>query len=333
MPTILSDKAFQAHFRELGKQLKENPDALTTDEVIADIKQQMKMPATNTSTLLGWDWREGKGEEIFTQFTSLFLETHKVSAVQAQEIRSIFENAENQWYLYGLKKNLNTQLAVNEQLKEELTDPGLKVMGTLLNQRIESIQNETKTVMKSKEKFAKFELISKVISIGMATVGLGAMASGLVMAMAAVSIPLVIITTTVGASLALLSAIPLGFQLFFGARKDRKESMIDRNTQEIQKMMNFYNKMKDGEASSFLDKLRASDSAILTKEENLKPIVDLYEYEEKARELREKIKEVENAFATRLDISEVEQLKELRPQREALQKYLTLVQTLRDKLG
>lgn len=331
MPTILSDRAFQVHYRKLGKQLKKNPDALTINQVIADIREQVVRAPSSERKMPAWRWKkeELKGEEIFTRFTSLFFEKHKVSANEAQEIRAIFESAGNSVYMNALKKELDTQLTVSEKLEGKLDNPTLKDMGKLLNQRIEFLQNKTKPQMKSKEKFSKLENISKMIRKGMMGVGFGVAIGSVIGGFSGVLLPIVAIPFFAGMALGILAIIPLGIELFCGLKRKRAEKVINRNTQEIQKMMDFCNKMKDADVIRFLEALRASDSSILSKEGNLKSIVDLYENEEKVGELKDTIKELENVLS---DFSEPVKQESLGGLRAALQRHATKAQALRTQL-
>lgn len=335
MPTILSDKAFQAHYRELSKQLKNEPGTLNTDHLIQDIKDHMKLPVPSPRKLLGWrsQWKELKGAEIFTQFTSLFLETHLVNSTQAQELRSIFETVGSSASSRTLSKVLNAQLIVNETLDQVGDTSSSQVMRQFLNQRIANLQDDTKTVMKAKEKLGKIENISRIISRGMITVGVGSIFSSAILAMSVVSIPASIVLFTAGAILSILSLIPLGIQIYSGSEKDNKEKVIYQNTQEIERMMDFYKKMHESDVMRFLEELNPSDSATLSKNENLIPIIDLYENEGEFREIQNKIIELERESPTGSTNSTSEKEKAITALRAKMDSHLAEIKKLRDQLN
>lgn len=330
MPTVLASKQFQNQYKEWIKQYKADPARFEAENVFQKITNDLSQLETDNANKNPWSAKDLKGLTLFTEFTSLFLETHKISETQVNEITQIirqpralkpehhYVQGPRESHPYGLEikieaqiKDLESHLLASEELTSADRTPKSKIVENLDNKIITFQRNLKDDLMKRKvlhQKARKSTILGVVSAIGIVGAVIGAAILTGVLAT-----PLFLLGgLVVGLGISIASALLFGNRDKYKTEEANMIREIDTKNEEIHRLVKMKQLAETKDFQAFAEQIDPLKlDAIIEDDSKLTQLLELFSAEKTANELKDRIGKWQSKDSKSQRKLEIERLNQL----------------------
>lgn len=309
MPTVLASKQFQNQYKEWIKQYKANPARFEVQTVFQKIGNDLSALQSDNENKTPWSAKDLKGLTLFTEFTSLFLETHKIPETQVDQITQIIKQPRvmkpERWYSYDgsgefhpyeLERKIEAQIKDLEShllASEELTSTNRKLNSKVvekLDSKINTVQRDLKSDLMSRKALHQKARKSKILGVVAITGTIGAVIAAAILT-GVLAMPVILLGGLFAAtSLGIAGAFLFGNREEYKAQEANMIHEIGAKNEEIHRLVEMKRLAETNEFQAFTEQIDPFKlDAILEDDSKLPQLLELFSAEKTTKELEDRI--------------------------------------------